>query len=135
VDAHTGIGTCGANCHAGYINPLGFAFEEFDGYGRSRSLDNDSPIDTTSAFPVAGQGMVEFTGVSGLMELLSSNTDAHQCFTKNLMSYALTRDITEADQVQLDQLTTKSLSDRASIKQILKEIVTSPAFRTRPGAM
>jgi hypothetical protein len=135
VDAHTGIGTCGEACHGGYINPIGFAFEEFDNYGRIRTDDDGNPLNTTSAYPVEGQGMVEFTGVAGLMDLLRQNTNAHQCFTKNMMSYALTRDITAADQAQLDQLTTKSMSEGASIKQILKDIVTSPAFRTRPGAI
>lgn len=135
VDAHTGIGTCGEACHGGYINPIGFAFEEFDSYGRIRTDDDGNPLNTTSAYPVEGQGMVEFTGVAGLMELLRQNTNAHQCFTKNMMSYALTRDITAADQAQLDQLTAKSMSEGASIKQILKDIVTSPAFRTRPGAI
>ena len=40
---------CGGGCHDAYINPLGFAFENFDGMGRVRSTDNDKPVDTSSS--------------------------------------------------------------------------------------
>nr|PZN24164.1 MAG: hypothetical protein DIU78_12645 [Pseudomonadota bacterium] len=38
VTAHTGPGTCGGACHGTIINPIGFAFENFDAIGQERSL-------------------------------------------------------------------------------------------------
>ncbi len=135
IEEHTGFGTCGENCHGGYINPLGYAFENFDGLGRFRDMDKGLPVDTASAYPIGDQGMVEFSGAPELMSLLADSTEAHGCFAKNLMSYALQRDVVEADQALLDELTAVSMSETGSIKEILRALVKSDAFLVRPGAM
>ena len=51
VTAFTGKGTCGESCHGNYINPLGFAFENFDAMGQVRTMDNGKTIDTTGDYP------------------------------------------------------------------------------------
>ncbi|HEY8945059.1 MAG TPA: DUF1592 domain-containing protein, partial [Polyangiaceae bacterium] len=43
IDAVTGVGTCGQGCHATLINPLGFAFENYDPLARHRTMDNGAP--------------------------------------------------------------------------------------------
>ncbi len=134
VEAHTGFGTCGESCHGGYINPLGYAFENFDGLGRDRDTDNGQPIDTASAYPLADDVMTPFSGAPELMQLLSSSDMAHACFVKNLMSYGMQRDIVETDQALIDRLTAISLDQAASIKQIMRELAVSEEFRTHLGA-
>lgn len=133
VEAHTGFGTCGEGCHGGYINPLGFAFENFDGLGRVRETSNGKPVDTLAAYPIRDEGMVEFNGAPELMSLLAGSIDAHRCFAKSMMSYALTRDIVEADQATIDELAALSMSDAGSIKEVLRALVKSSAFLSRPG--
>ncbi len=108
IEEHTGFGTCGEGRHGGYINPLGFAFENFDGLGRFRDVDKGHPVDTASAYPSGDQGMVEFTGAPELMSIMAESTEAHSCFAKNLMGYALQRDIVESDLALIDQLTAVS---------------------------
>jgi hypothetical protein len=135
VDAHTGEGTCGAGCHGGYINPLGFAFENFDGLGRERTMDQGQPVDTFASYPL-GEGenpMVSFDGAPELMLLMAGSEEAHACLSKSLLSYALARDITIADQSILSELTEVSRPG-GSIKELLREIARSPAFLSRPGA-
>lgn len=135
VEEHTGFGTCGEGCHGGYINPLGYAFENFDGLGRLRTTDKGFPVNTASAYPIGDEGMVPFTGAPELMSILASSDEAHACFAKNLMSYGLQRDIVASDQALLDSLTAVSMSDTGSIKEILRNLVRSSAFLSRPGAM
>lgn len=135
IEGHTGFGTCGEGCHGGYINPLGFAFENFDGLGRPRSIDNGKPVDASAAYPVEGQGMVEFNGASELMALLAGTEVAHGCFSKSLMSYALARDIVEGDKALIDELAAVSMSSSGSIKEVLRALVKSPTFLSRPGAI
>ncbi len=137
LEAHTGIGTCGEGCHAGYINALGFAFENFDGLGRVRETDKGQPVDTKVAFPFGGDGasvMVAYDGAPELMPLIADNAQAHGCVAKSLMSYALSRDIVEADADLILGLTEVSQAD-GSLKQILRQLVVSPAFLSRPGAV
>ena len=135
IEAHTGFGTCGEGCHGGYINPLGFAFENFDGMGRLRDIDNDNVVDTSSAYPIGTQGMVPFDGAPELMSVLADSQEAHACFAKNLMTYGLQRDVVATDQALIDQLAQISMSETGSIKEILRALVKSPAFLARPGAM
>jgi hypothetical protein len=136
LEAFTGADTCGESCH-GYIDPLGFAFENFDGLGRVRTTDNGQPVDTSGSYPF-GEGenpMVSFDGAPELMSIMAGTPEAHACLAKSLMSYALARDITSADESLMSRLAEVSMSENGSIKQVLREIAKSPAFLSRPGAM
>ncbi len=134
IEEHTGFGTCGEACHGGYINPLGYAFENFDGLGRIRAIDNGFPVNTASAYPIGEDGMVPFSGAPELMSVLADSKEAHSCLAKSLMSYGLQRDVVAEDQAMIDQLTSVSQSQTGSIKEILRALVKSPAFLARPGA-
>jgi hypothetical protein len=138
VEAGTGAGTCGAGCHSAYINPLGFAFENFDGLGRVRTTDGydvdtqtEKPVDTTSSYPFV-EGTREFTGASELMQLLADQSQAHACYAKHLAGFFLQRDLAAADKPLLETLTTASQAS-GSVKQLVLALVTSPSFTTRSG--
>lgn len=129
VDGASGEGTCGATCHAPYINPLGFAFENYDGMGRLRDTDNGSPVDTSATYPFT-EGNLTFSGAPQLMQYIAEGQQAHACYSKNLASFALQRDLSTADRALLDSLTASS-QQGASVKDLLLAVVTSPAFTTR----
>lgn len=129
VTATSGPNTCGATCHAPYINPLGFAFENYDGMGRLRTTDNGKPIDTKSAYPFV-EGMQEFDGAKSLMNIMATGEQAHSCYAKHLATFALQRELTEDDRDELDAITADSRAG-TSVKDLLSSIVTSPAFVTR----
>ncbi len=133
MEKHTGKGTCGEACHGNYINPLGFAFENYDGLGRYRTTDQDRPVDASSAYPFA-TGLAGFTGASELMELLANSDEAHECYAKNLMSYALQRDVIAEDEPLLTQLAALSKSGNGSLKALIVELAQSPAFLNRHGS-
>jgi hypothetical protein len=122
---------CGQQCHTYYINPLGFAFENFDGMGRIRNMDNGRPVDTAGIYPFA-EGVKEFADAAQLMQLMAGSKQAHACYVKRIAGYALQRDIVEADLPTLDALTRVSMAG-GSIKQVMLELVKDPAFRMRRG--
>lgn len=130
INAFTGEGTCGATCHGYYINPLGFAFENFDGLGRLRTVDANQPVDTKASYPFA-DGMKEFDGAVELMNILVNSDETHRCYAKNLMSYALQRDIIVDDSTMVDQLAQVSKAANGSLKAMVLGLVKSTAFRTR----
>ena len=130
MEAFTGDGTCGATCHGYYINPLGYAFENFDGLGRLRTMDANQPVDTKASYPFA-TGMKEFDGATELMDIIVNSDEAHRCYAKNLMSYALQRDIVVDDQTMLDQLAQVSKAADGSLKAMVLGLVKSDAFRMR----
>lgn len=130
MEQHTGKGTCGEACHGNYINPLGYAFENFDGLGRYRTSDQGRPVDAASSYPFAS-GLEAFVGANELMSILASSDEAHACYAKNLMSYALSRDIVAEDEPLVTQLAALSKSPTGSLKSLIVELVKSPAFLNR----
>ncbi len=125
---------CGATCHGEIINPLGFAFENFDGLGRYRELDNGKPVDAHASYPFA-EGVKEFTGPGELMQLIANGTQAHQCYAKKLASYALQRDLVDRERPLVVALGEASRASGASIKNVMLALVKMDAFRTHVGGV
>jgi len=123
---------CGAPCHTVYINPIGFAFEDYDGIGRYRTTDNGQPVDTSGSYPFA-DGTHTFKEASELMQLIASSPQAHQCWSKKLASYALERDIVDSERPTVEALGAVSQASGGSLKQVMLALVQSPAFRTHVG--
>ncbi|HEY8924897.1 MAG TPA: DUF1588 domain-containing protein, partial [Polyangia bacterium] len=120
--------TCGGDCHAGRINPLGFAFEGFDGLGRARDRDNGTAVDTTGSYSFTG-GARTFADARALMTLIADSPDAQACYAKGLAGYALQRDMVEADRSLVADLATAA-RDR-SLKELIVSLARAPAFRLR----
>jgi hypothetical protein len=121
---------CGLACHNEMINPLGFALEHFDGMGLYRDQENGGlQIDSSGSYAFSN-GRQEFGNAAELMELLSSEQQTHLCFAKKMASFALQRDIVDADLPWLNKLAASSLSKGASVKEVMVELAKSDAFRT-----
>ncbi len=127
---------CGQACHNQMINPLGFAFEHFDGMGQYRDTEkngNDTlPIDSSGSF-VFVDGTKSYSGVPDLMQVLANGQQTHLCYAKKLASFSLQRDVVVADMPLLTAVAGTSLSTSGSVKQIVLELVKQNAFRTRVG--
>jgi hypothetical protein len=122
---------CGRQCHTFYINPLGFAFEHFDGMGRLRTTDNGKPVNTAAAYPFA-EGYRSFADAAELMALMADSRQAHACYAKKIAGFALQRDIVHDDVATLDALTQVSMSSGA-LQDVMLALVRDPAFRVRKG--
>jgi hypothetical protein len=119
-----------AGCHRDLINPLGFAFEGFDGFGQRRDLDNGVTVDSTGSYTFEG-GASPFADARDLMRILADSPRAHTCYAKMLTGYALQRDLVENDRPLLTELA--AVSRARSLKEMVISLVRNPAFRSRPG--
>lgn len=129
VDALTGDGTCGATCHATFINPIGFAFENYGAIGEWRDLDNGHPIDAGAMFPFE-DGEKTFSNAVELSDVLAETPQAHACFTRFWVEFALGRDVLLDDDPLIAQLEEESLAG-ASVRDVLATLLESPVFRYR----
>ncbi|HVY26241.1 MAG TPA: DUF1592 domain-containing protein [Polyangiaceae bacterium] len=126
---------CGGVCHNEMINPLGFAFEHFDGMGQYRDAENGGlPIDSSGAYTFS-EGTKTYQDAAGLMQAMADSEQAHLCYSKNLASFGLQRDIVPSDVPWLTALSTVSKAPGGSLKQVMLELVKSDAFRTHLGGM
>jgi hypothetical protein len=134
VDEHTKV--CGAACHNNMINPLGFAFEHFDGMGQYRETepnrDKQLPIDSSGSFTFV-DGAKTYQNAADLMQLLATDQQSHLCYSKKLASFGLQRDVTEADLPLVAKLASTSTSGSASMKAVVLDLVKQDAFRIRSG--
>jgi hypothetical protein len=124
--------SCGVTCHNDLINPLGYAFEHFDGMGQFRDAEPGGlPIDSSGSFAFM-DGEVDFADNVELMAAMADSQQTHLCYAKKLASYALQRDIVHLDLPLLADLA--RVSDAGSTQQVMVELVKSDAFRMRGGA-
>jgi hypothetical protein len=124
---------CGGACHNQIINPLGFAFEHFDGMGQYLDMENGGlPIDSSGSYTFT-EGTKAFQDAAGLMQAMSESEQAHLCYAKKLASFGLQRDVVPSDLPWLTQLSQTSLSTSGSVKQVMLALVKSDAFRSHLG--
>jgi len=132
VNAHTGPGTCGAGCHSEIINPVGFAFENFDALGMPRVTDNGKPVDTTGEYRLP-DGLHAFANAPELLALIAESPQAHACYAKHLVEFALARDVTDLDRAEIFTLMEVSQEPGSSVKEMVLALVQSPSFLLRNG--
>jgi hypothetical protein len=128
VEQHRMNPNC-AGCHA-RIDPIGFAFENFDALGRYREKDGDQPIDSAGELP----GGKKFNGpdelkaiLKGEKQLLSRN------LTEKLLVYATGRGLDYYDVRTVDGIIADLQKNDYRFHALITAIVQSDAFRMRRG--
>lgn len=131
VEAHTGSGLC-ATCHGEIINPLGYAFENFDAMGQFRTEDNGQPIDTAAAYGF-NDGLQAFDDAPGLISLMAENQQTHGCYSRNLAEFVLARDVAGTEEALVAGAQGASFTNDASIKELILTMIQDPLFTTAQG--
>jgi hypothetical protein len=130
VEAHTEQpGSECAGCHTPYINPFGFAFENYDAVGAWRDTDNGKPVDATSS-PLLDETHVPVSGAVDLANQLAASKSVHDCYVKHWVEFAFGRPQVQEDYSMISGVGALS-KDGAGIKDVLAKLVTSPAFLNR----
>lgn len=126
--AHTSDPNC-RSCHAA-IDGVGFTFENYDAVGAWRDNDNGFPIDSS--------GELVGTDVDGqvpdavaLVETLAASRQVYDCAVTQLYRYGTHRTETEKDADALTDLQRDFWESGGSLPDLLVDLATSQAFRTR----
>jgi hypothetical protein len=114
-----------ASCHR-VIDPIGLALEHFEPTGQWRLVDNDVPVDART---VLYDG-TPIDGLEGLVEALRGHQDTFvRVFTRNLMAYALGRDVQYFDMPAVRSIVAQAASNGHRFSSYVLGIVHSDAFR------
>jgi hypothetical protein len=130
IDRHTGFGTCGEACHGSLINPLGFAFEQYDPLGQWQTMDAGKPVDATGSWNFFA-GAQSFDGAVELAKVIAGSDEAHKCYVAHLLEYGYARVPRKEDWPEINRLAESSKLGELSIKQLVTELAKSDAFRFR----
>ena len=131
IDSITGEGTCGEGCHHTIINPIGFAFENYDALGAYRTQDNGQPVNAADHYAFPDGREITYTNAIDLSKQLAVSPEVHACYAQQLLEFMLGRDLQQVDKVIVSGLAKESLEDKLSIKEMVLSVVTSNTFRVR----
>jgi hypothetical protein len=138
------------NCHQ-LMDPVGFTFEAYDGYGRFRDSEAGKPVDTSGALPLMdengpilrsdGTGIlsVAMGNVNDLANYLSLSEQTRACLVNNMSYYAYgianNAKWSAADKVCTDHFIRQVARDSGNtLKSVLTGILTAPHFTRRVQA-
>jgi len=129
VERHTGEGTCGEGCHT-LINPLGYAFENYDGLGRWRTVDYGVEVDASDTFVLDG-AEISYENAIDLVGAMAISPQVHECFAGHVVEYTHGRSLVDSDEPVVDALAEASLGG-ASVLELVTQAVTADSFRVNP---
>ena len=117
-----------SGCHQ-FLNPPGFAFENYDAFGRWRTHDNGLPVDARGELTLQnGEKFVFANGVE-LAHQLAASPQVKQCYVHQWLNYAVGYQVPHTHQVLLDLNT--QFQEQDQIKELLIYIAQSDLFRFR----
>lgn len=120
-----------ATCHT-VLDPIGLGLENFDAVGAFRDkYANGDPIDASGVMPDGAT----FNGLPSLAALLGRADDKRilDCASEKMMTYALAREVTDADHAYRDQIRETWKKQGLGLKTLLKTIILNDTFRFRRG--
>jgi hypothetical protein len=134
-------GTTCAGCHAGLINALGFATENFDGLGRHRTeqalFDDDGtprgtrPVDTRGVPYVVEGDETAIAGAGDLIPLMAASGKLEACLARNYFRFTFARfEELARDGCALERMRVE-LAQGGSVRDLLSAAALTPAFRRR----
>jgi hypothetical protein len=126
---HSADPTC-AVCHA-QIDPLGLAFEIYDGLGRHRSTDLGKPIDAAGALTGAAPEGARFNDGLELMKLLGGSPTVAACFVSTMFRYAHGREPGTEDACAIDRLSQRFGGSGGNIVDLAVAVATDSSFIQR----
>ena len=128
MEAHRANPTCAA-CHM-RMDPLGFAFENYDAVGHWRTHEGTFPVDATGVLPEGKK----FNGAAELKTILASASDTFsECLTEKLMIYALGRGLEGYDRAATKRIVAGLAANDYRFSSLINGIVDSVPFRMGRG--
>ena len=128
MEQHRANPAC-ANCHA-KMDPLGFAFENYNAIGGFREKDGEFPIEAGGMLPggKAFQGPVELKSI-----LKEQRVKVGRNLTEKLMIYGLGRGLEYYDRRSVQKIQEELEKNDYKFSTLAVEIVKSDPFRLRRG--
>jgi hypothetical protein len=131
LDIHASA-ACAQGCH-NLMDPFGFAFENYDGIGQYRTTDNGSAVNSVTTVPLDGTMQTVNNGVQ-LATLLSTSTEARQCFATQWVRYAVGRPDTADDAASIGDAYSAFATANYNVRNLLVGVASSRTFRYRTPA-
>lgn len=126
---HTSNPAC-ASCHS-LIDGIGFGFENYDGLGAFRTLENELPVDASGELLGTKDADGKFDGVVELSARLAKSDEVRSCVSKQWFRFAFGRLETKQDQGSVDAALQRFGEADWDVRELVLAIVDTEAFAWR----
>jgi hypothetical protein len=123
LEAHRNDEKC-RGCHKA-MDPLGLAFEHYDGLGARRETEGGQPIDASGEFDGT-----TFKGPTQLGALLAKNTKIGACVARSLFRFAVGHLESEGEEPLMEALAKGLETDGYFFPSLVANVIKSEGFRT-----
>lgn len=122
---HRSNASC-AGCHA-FLDPMGFAFENYDAIGRWRDQEKKQPIDASGSL-VRGQ---TFQNLAELRALLVRDMSGQfvKNLAENLLTYALGRGLEYSDKPTVEEIVKRTRASGDRFQDLILAVCESVPFQ------
>lgn len=135
LERHRADPNC-ATCHS-KMDPLGFAFENFDAVGAWRDFDGKFLIDPSGSLPdEGGRKGASFEGADGLRAVLKTRKEAFaRALSEKMLTYALGRGLEYYDRCAVDRILEELGRDGYRMRTVVLAVAKSHPFRNERAAV
>ncbi len=122
-----------AGCHL-LIDPVGLGFENYDEFGRYRTMDEGQPVDASGDLTNVTLPEGEPTTFNGVEELgakLSRTAEAPLCMSQQWFRYAMGRGQEPPDSCAVSRMLARTQASNWQLSDVIMSLVTSDVFRHR----
>ena len=127
--AHESAGSSCAGCHA-MMDPIGLAFESFDGIGKYRTTENGANIDVSGNVVNSAGGQLDgaFTGVRELATRLAGSDQVRDCVATQWFRYGTGRVEKVPDGCSLTKLQDAFGASGGDLNELVVAMTQTDAF-------
>ncbi len=115
-----------ATCHE-KMDPLGFAFENFDAIGAWRERDGEHAIDPSGKMPDGRS----FSGPGELKQMLMQGDNFSRTVTEKMLTFALGRGLEYYDKCAVDEIVAALKQNDHRLSALILEVIKSRPFQMR----
>jgi hypothetical protein len=125
------VGSC-AGCHV-LMDPIGLAFENYDGIGQWRDMQQGQVIDATGQMNSNGDTDISgtFTGPAGLAPLLAQSQEVKACLAARWFQYTQSRPLGDGDACNFKSVMDEFSASGYALKSIIPALTQSDSFLYR----
>ncbi len=128
LEKHREDPNCGV-CHS-KLDPLGFAFENYDAIGRWRDSDGRFLVDASAVLPDGSK----FEGPGGFKKILiDRRREFCRALAEQVLTYALGRGLEYYDRCAVDEIVDKAAESGYKMSEMILAVVHTDPFRMRRG--
>jgi hypothetical protein len=123
LEQETSLAAC-QGCHT-LIDPPGFLYENYDRFGRYRTLDNGRPVNARATVRLPGyEGSLEKAAALG--KIAAGSCEAQACFVKHWLTRAT--GIEEPDPATVEEVTAAFRASRLGLRDLMIAVTQSRLF-------